>query len=36
MELNLYDDRRYFVNWTEHELDGRSKAKLVIQPIRCL
>ena len=36
MDLNLYDDRRYFVTWTEHELEGRSKAKLVFQPIRCL
>ena len=35
MELNLFEDRRYFVTWTEEELEGRGKARLVLQPVRC-
>lgn len=36
MELNLFEDRRYFVTWTGEELEGRGKARLVFQPIQCL
>lgn len=35
MELNVFEDQRYLVTWTEDELGGRSKAKLVIQPVQC-
>ena len=35
MELNLFEDQRYLVTWTEHELGGCGKARLVIEPIQC-
>lgn len=35
MELNLFEDQRYLVTWTGNELGGRSKARLVIQPVQC-
>lgn len=36
MELNLFEDRRYFVTWTGEELEGRGKARLVFQPVQCM
>ena len=36
MELDLFEDRRYFVTWSREELEGRGKARLVIQPVQCL
>lgn len=35
MELNLFENRQYFATWTGDELDGRGKARLVIQPVQC-
>ncbi|MGI5929656.1 hypothetical protein [Pseudoflavonifractor sp.] len=35
MELNLFEDQLYLATWTEHELGGRGKARLVIEPIQC-
>ena len=36
MELNLFEDRRYLITWSGEELGGRSKARLVLQPVRCM
>ena len=35
MELNFFEDQKYLAVWAEHELDGRSRAVLVIQPVQC-
>lgn len=35
MEVNLFEDQRYLVTWTGDELEGRGKARLVIQSVRC-